>query len=445
MMPPQLPNPGASRKGLWGDTPQSPRHGDSPAPLGTGQPPQPPNPGGSPSAATSGSPPGLGGAARGELGGGGAAPLLDVRDLSKAFPVRGGWLGRARGAVRAVDGVSFAIEAGSTLGRVGESGCGKSTTARLVLRLIEPDGGSVAFDGRDVAALSGSELRALRREMQIVFQDPYSSLNPQMCVRDLIGFNLRVHGEGGGAVDAAVDAVLDDVGLARGYAARYPHELSGGQRQRVNLARALVVRPRLLIADEPVSALDKSVQAQVLNLFVDLRARYGLTALFISHDLNVVEYLSDWVAVMYLGQIVEWGRADAVYARPLHPYTQALMAASPDPDRPRGQRTPPLAGDLPSPLDPPSGCRFRTRCPRAMPICAEQPPRLALQAVEHTVACHLYSGAELGVQGQQRSQYSALHPAGGPSPSSPGVQGSAPAGGLGVSPNHLTSTPSCDQ
>ncbi len=342
-----------------------------------------------------------------------ATPLLDIRDLRKTFPVRGGWLGRARAAVRAVDGVSFTVEPGSTLGLVGESGCGKSTTARLVLRLVEPDGGSVHFDGRDVTALSDRDLRALRREMQIVFQDPYSSLNPQMCVRDLIGFNLRVHGERGAAVEAAVTSVLEDVGLARGYAARYPHELSGGQRQRVNLARALVVRPRLLVADEPVSALDKSVQAQVLNLFVDLRAQYGLTTLFISHDLNVVQYLSDWVAVMYLGQLVEWGRADAVYARPLHPYTQALMAAAPDPDRPRGQRPPPLAGDLPSPLDPPSGCRFRTRCPHAMPICAEQPPVLAPQAPAHTVACHLYPGTDSKVLSAESettpgTQYSAL-------------------------------------
>src|SRR5712692_7623081 len=286
-----------------------------------------------------------------------AVPLLEVRDLRKGFAVRGGWLGRPRAVVRAVDGVSFTIERGGTLGLVGESGCGKSTTARLVLRLLEPDAGTVVFAGRDLCALSGTELRPLRREMQIVFQDPYSSLNPQMCVRDLIGFNLRVHGEGRAVVDAAVAAVLEDVGLARGYAARYPHELSGGQRQRVNLARALVVRPRLLVADEPVSALDKSVQAQVLNLFVDLRAHYSLTTLFISHDLNVVQYLSDWVAVMYLGQIVEWARADRLYAQPLHPYTQALLAAAPDVDRPRGRRTPPLAGDLPSPLDPPSGCR----------------------------------------------------------------------------------------
>jgi oligopeptide/dipeptide ABC transporter ATP-binding protein len=226
--------------------------------------------------------------------------------------------------------------------------------------------------------------------MQIVFQDPYSSLNPQMCVRDLIGFNLRVHGEGGAVVDRAVAAVLEDVGLGWGYASRYPHELSGGQRQRVNLARALVVRPRLLVADEPVSALDKSVQAQVLNLFVDLRSQYALTTLFISHDLHVVQYVSDWVAVMYLGRIVEWGRAERVYAQPLHPYTQALLAAAPDPDRPRGRRDPPLEGDLPSPLDPPSGCRFRTRCPHAMPVCAEQAPPLAPNAPEHTVACHLY-------------------------------------------------------
>ncbi|HEY7064097.1 MAG TPA: ABC transporter ATP-binding protein [Chloroflexota bacterium] len=339
--------------------------------------------------------------------------LLEVQGLRKEFPVRGGWLGRRQAAVRAVDGVSFAVEEGSTLGLVGESGCGKSTTARLVLRLIEPDGGDVTFAGRDVGALKGSALRALRRDMQIVFQDPYSSLNPQMCVRDVIGFNLLVHGVSGAAIDAAVSTVLEDVGLARGYAARYPHELSGGQRQRVNLARALVVRPRLLVADEPVSALDKSVQAQVLNLFVDLRAQYKLTTLFISHDLNVVQYLSDWVAVMYLGQIVEWGRADAVYAQPLHPYTQALMAASPDPDRPRGQRPPPLAGDLPSPLDPPSGCRFRTRCPHAMPICAEQAPTLAPQAPAHTVACHLYPSAELKVlsaesESSPLTQHSAL-------------------------------------
>jgi peptide/nickel transport system ATP-binding protein len=318
------------------------------------------------------------------------APLLDVQGLRKEFPVRGGWLGRTRATVRAVDDVSFRIERGATLGLVGESGCGKSTTARLVLRLLEPDGGRVTFDGVDLATLSGGALRSLRRQMQIVFQDPYSSLNPQMCVRDLIGFNLRVHGEGGVAVERAVSAVLSDVGLARDYAARYPHELSGGQRQRVNLARALVLRPRLLVADEPVSALDKSVQAQVLNLFVDLRAQYGLTTLFISHDLHVVEYLSDWVAVMYLGQIVEWARVERIYTEPLHPYSQALLAAAPDVDRPRGRRPPPLAGDLPSPLDPPSGCRFRTRCPRVMPICAEVAPPLLPQAPGHAVACHLY-------------------------------------------------------
>ncbi len=322
-----------------------------------------------------------------------ATPLLDVQDLRKEFPVRGGWLGRARGAVRAVENVSFRIEQGRTLGLVGESGCGKSTTARLVLRLLEPDGGRVCFDGVDLATLSGRALRALRRDMQIVFQDPYSSLNPQMCVRDLIGFNLRVHGERGPAVAAAVAAVLADVGLARDHAERYPHELSGGQRQRVNLARALVLRPRLLVADEPVSALDKSVQAQVLNLFVDLRAQYGLTTLFISHDLHVVQYLSDWVAVMYLGQIVESARVERIYAQPLHPYTRALLAAVPDIDRPRGRRPPPLAGDLPSPLDPPSGCRFRTRCPHVMPVCAEVAPALTPQAPDHAVACHLYPAA----------------------------------------------------
>ncbi len=367
---------------------------------GGGQPPpQPPNSGGSsrPDLARgvfTDTPP----AGDGPNGARPTTPLLDVRDLSKGFAVRGGWLARSRAIVHAVDGVSFAVEPGGTLGLVGESGCGKSTTARLVLRLLEPDGGSVRFDDRDLATLSAPELRALRRDMQIVFQDPYSSLNPQMCVRDLIGFNLRVHGESGPAVDAAISAVLEDVGLARGYGARYPHELSGGQRQRVNLARALVVRPRLLVADEPVSALDKSVQAQVLNLFVDLRAQYGLTTLFISHDLNVVQYLSDRVAVMYLGQIVEWGRADAVYAQPLHPYTQALLESSPDPDRPRGPRPPPLAGDLPSPLDPPSGCRFRTRCPHAMAICAERAPVLAPQAPEHTVACHLYPVPSAGAE-----------------------------------------------
>ena len=316
-------------------------------------------------------------------------PLLEVRELCKDFRVRGGW--RKAGVVSAVDGVSFAVKRGETLGIVGESGCGKSTTARLVLGLVEPDAGSIEFGGVSVLALDGRERRSLRRSMQMVFQDPYSSLNPRMSVRENITFPMRVHGIGRQAAADRATRLLEQVGMHRNHASYFPHQLSGGQRQRVNIARALALEPRLVACDEPVSALDKSVQAQVLNLLLDLREQMELTYLFISHDLNVVEYVSDRVVVMYLGQVVETCSADDLYRSPLHPYTRALLSAIPSLDPDRVTVRLPLGGEIPSALKPPSGCRFRTRCPHAMEICARERPALASPAGGHPVACHLYS------------------------------------------------------
>ena len=309
-------------------------------------------------------------------------PLLAVDGLVKHFSSRGATL-------KAVDGVSFTLEEGGTLGLVGESGCGKSTTARLILRLLEATAGSVRFGGRELTTLPAAEMRLLRRRLGIVFQDPYASLNPRMTLRNIVGEGLRVW-EPHADIDGRVAGLLERVGLDPAFARRYPHELSGGQRQRVAVARALAPRPSLLICDEPVSALDVSVQAQILNLLADLRRDLGLTILFISHDLAVVRHVCERVAVMHLGRIVEIGTRAQVYENPRHPYTAALLSAVPVPDPARrhdGRRVQ-LAGEIPSPLDPPSGCTFRTRCRHAAERCAVEEPELALRGVDHPVACH---------------------------------------------------------
>ncbi|HEY7491957.1 MAG TPA: oligopeptide/dipeptide ABC transporter ATP-binding protein [Candidatus Tectomicrobia bacterium] len=329
------------------------------------------------------------------------AALLEVQQLTKHYPLDSGplrWLlqGRQGQVLRAVDGVSLCVAPGETLGLVGESGCGKTTTGRLILRAIEPTAGRVLFDGQDITALHGKALQPFRRQAQIVFQDPYTSLNPRLTVHQIIGEPMLVHGlTGKEGVREAVYTVLQMVGLSPEHAQRYPHELSGGQRQRVGIARALGVRPQLIVADEAVSALDVSVRAQILNLFVELRERLGLAYLFISHDLGVVRFLSHRVAVMYLGKIVELGPTAALFAAPLHPYSQALLAAIPrigDGSTSMFDRTERLlAGELPNPVDVPPGCRFYTRCPYRMDRCLEVAP--ALQGVDsaHAVACHLYA------------------------------------------------------
>jgi oligopeptide/dipeptide ABC transporter ATP-binding protein len=318
-----------------------------------------------------------------------SAPLLQLRDLRKSFPVGGGGFGR-RARLIAVDGVELEVAAGETVGLVGESGCGKSTLARLVLRLIEPDSGEIRFEDRDLRALGRSELRGMRRRMQIVFQDPFASLNPRMTVGEAIAEGLRVHGLVRGAErEQRVAELLETVGLAPEHAGRYPHEFSGGQRQRIGIARALALEPRLIVADEPVSSLDVSIQAQILNLLLDLQQRFGLAYLFISHDLRVVRHLSRRVAVMYLGRIVEYGPADALYARPQHPYTEALLSAVPVPDPTKRHRRIVLSGDVPSPIAPPPGCPFHPRCPKAIARCAIERPRLRELAPQHVTACHL--------------------------------------------------------
>jgi oligopeptide/dipeptide ABC transporter ATP-binding protein len=328
------------------------------------------------------------------------AALLDVRGLRKEFPVHSGVLRRVVGHVRAVDGIDLAIAEGETLGLVGESGSGKSTAARLVLRLVEPSGGTVMLDGQDVTALDQKALRKARRGMQIVFQDPYSSLDPRATIAETIGEPLEVHeGLTGAARDDRVAALLEQVGLGRYALQRYPHEFSGGQRQRIAVARALALNPRLLICDEPVSALDVSTQSQVINLLKDLQDELGLTYLFIAHDLSVVRHISDRIAVMYLGRIVESGPAEEVYTRPTHPYTEALLSAIPvpDPGVQRERRRIVLQGDIPSPLSPPSGCRFHTRCPYVMDVCREVDPPAFTTVGGTTTHCHLHtSGPMLG-------------------------------------------------
>jgi peptide/nickel transport system ATP-binding protein len=304
-----------------------------------------------------------------------AEALLEARDLVKHYPVRGGLFSRASGAVRAVDGVSFALGRGETLGLVGESGCGKTTLARLVIRLEEPTAGELRFDGEDLLALRGRELRARRRHFQIVFQDPMSSLNPRMTIGEILAEPLAVHRVAkGAAADARVAELLEQVGIPAAWRRRYPHELSGGQRQRIGVARAIALGPKLVVCDEAVSALDVSVQAQVLNLLLELRARLDLAYLFISHDLSVVRHVSNRVAVMYLGQVVEQAPTERLFAAPAHPYTEALLSAIPVPDPRRRPQRIVLSGDVPSPAAPPSGCRFHTRCPYVFERCRREVP-----------------------------------------------------------------------
>ena len=326
-----------------------------------------------------------------KLVGGVSAPLLVARGLRKHYPVAGGLFGRGKLAVRALDGVDLEIRAGETLGVVGESGCGKSTLGRCLLRLVEPTAGEVYFDGQDVLALRSAEMRRMRRAMQIIFQDPYASLNPRMRVGAIVAEGLEVHGIAHGAEKRRqVEALLSQVGLGAEHYDRYPHEFSGGQRQRIGIARALAVGPRFIVADEPVSALDLSIQAQVLNLLSDLQEEMGLTYLFISHDLRVVEHISHRVAVMYLGRIVEQAPRERLYTNPRHPYTRALLSSVPIPDpRRRAQRLP-LSGDVPSPLHPPSGCAFHPRCAYAEARCRTESPPLIAGTGGHAVACHVF-------------------------------------------------------
>jgi oligopeptide/dipeptide ABC transporter ATP-binding protein len=321
-------------------------------------------------------------------------PLLAVRGLRVEYPVRAGWLARRRLTVKAVDGVDLELEHGETLGLVGESGCGKSTLGNAVLGIVRPTGGAVLFEGADLATLDAEGLRAARRHMQMIFQDPYGSLNPRMRVGESVGEPLLVRGLlRGPALRTRVGELLELVGLATGHGDRYPHEFSGGQRQRVGIARALALEPKLVVCDEPVSALDVSVRSQILNLLVDLQRRLGMAYLFISHDLSVVRHVSDRVAVMYLGRIVELAPRDALFARPVHPYTEALMSAIPvpDPRRQRGRAQIILRGELPRPTEPPPGCAFHTRCPLAIDVCRRVAPALEQKAPGRLVACHLRS------------------------------------------------------
>ncbi|MGD7045078.1 ABC transporter ATP-binding protein [Jeotgalibacillus proteolyticus] len=319
-------------------------------------------------------------------------PLLQVENLKKHFPVRGGMLGRTVGMVKAVEDVSFTVHKGETLGIVGESGCGKSTTGRMLLRLIEPTEGKVFFEGKEVTSLSNNELRKMRREMQMVFQDPFASLNPRHTVEKILEEPLKVHGIGTPAErKKRVRELLETVGLSSYHAKRYPHQFSGGQRQRIGIARALMTRPKLIIADEPVSALDVSIQSQVLNLMQDLQKDFGLTYIVIAHDLGVVRHISDRVGVMYLGKMAEITSSEKLYDNPLHPYTQALLSAVPIPDPLYEKKSVVLEGDIPSPSNPPSGCTFHTRCPFKMDICEKLVPQLLEHEEGHYVACHLYS------------------------------------------------------
>jgi oligopeptide transport system ATP-binding protein len=317
--------------------------------------------------------------------------LVDIKDLKMHFPVKSnGLLRRTIGAVKAVDGVSFSVRRGETLGLVGESGCGKSTTGRAILQLHRPTSGSVLFEGKDLTKIKGEELRRMRRKVQIIFQDPYASLNPRMTVGDIIGEPIRVHGlRTGKDVRVRVEELLKVVGLNPYFINRYPHEFSGGQRQRIGIARALAVEPEFIVCDEPVSALDVSIQAQIINLLQDLQNEFNLTYLFIAHNLSVVQHISDRVAVMYLGKMVELAPAPMLYSRPMHPYTQALLSAVPipDPEIEKSRQRIILQGDVPSPLNPPSGCHFHTRCPMVIDKCREEEPPFVDYGGGHFSAC----------------------------------------------------------
>jgi len=317
--------------------------------------------------------------------------LLKVRDLKKYFPVRGGLFSKVIGHVKAVDGISFDIGEGETLGLVGESGCGKTTAGRTILRLLEPTAGKVEIGGKDIYKLKKEEIRRARREIQIIFQDPFGSLNPRMTVGDIVGESLFIHGivKNKKSGEERVKKLLETVGLNASHMRRYPHEFSGGQRQRIGIARALALNPKLIICDEPVSALDVSIQAQVINLLEELQREFKLTYLFIAHDLSVVKHISDRVAVMYLGKIVELTTAEDLYSNPLHPYTKALLSAVPIPDPTLKRQRIVLEGDVPSPFNPPKGCRFHPRCSYAKPICKKEEPELIDIGKGHHVACHL--------------------------------------------------------
>ncbi|WP_334074802.1 ABC transporter ATP-binding protein [Paenibacillus sp. A14] len=318
-------------------------------------------------------------------------PILEIKDLKKHYPVKTGLFGRVTGAAKSLDGVSFAIEKGETFAIVGESGSGKTTLGKTVLRLIEPTSGSILFDGTDITQLGAESMRKLKTDMQMVFQDPFGSLDPKWTVRRILEEPLRTHFKlPPEELVKKVDDILEVVGLTAKHASRYPHELSGGQRQRVGIARALILEPKFIVFDEPVSALDVSIQAQVLTLLEDLQSRLSLTYLFISHDLSVVRYISDQVGVMYLGKMMEMGPSEELFTNPLHPYTKALISAIPEPDMDKRRERIVLSGEVPSPRKPPSGCVFHTRCPHAMPECGSVQPEWQKVSENRYTACHLY-------------------------------------------------------